>query len=161
MTGTVLRLVVALLLPQVVGVGSAFATMGAVRDWYPSLVRPSFAPPSWVFGPVWTALYLMMGVAAFLVWQRGLARPDVRLALGLFVAQLVLNGLWSILFFGMRSPGLAFVEIVALWVLIVLTLWTFWRVSPLAGGLLVPYLAWVTFAAALNFGFWWLNRGAG
>ena len=123
-----------------------------------SLVRPSFAPPTWVFGPAWTTLYVMMGLAAFLVWQQGLARPDVRRALTLFGVQLVLNGLWSPLFFGLRAPGLALVEIVVLWFAILATLVAFWRTRRVAGGLLVPYLAWVTFATALNAGFWALNR---
>ena len=152
------RLLAFLLVPLLVGAGSGFMTAGAVRDWYPSLVRPSFAPPSWIFGPVWTLLYLMMGFAAYLVWQRGGGAAAARTALALFGAQLVLNGLWSVLFFGLRAPGLALVEIVVLWVAIAATLWAFWRIRPAAGALLVPYLAWVTFATALNAGFWWLNR---
>lgn len=153
-----LRLLAFLLVPLLVGAGSGFVTAGAVREWYPSLVRPSFAPPSWVFGPVWTALYLMMGLAAWLVWRKAGSDPAGRVALGLFALQLVLNGLWSLLFFGLRAPGLALVEIVVLWVAIAATLRGFWRIDAAAGWLLVPYLAWVTFATALNAGFWWLNR---
>lgn len=153
-----LRLLAFLLVPLLVGAGSGFVTAGAVREWYPSLVRPSFAPPSWVFGPVWTALYLMMGLAAWLVWRKAGSDPAGRIALGLFALQLVLNGLWSLLFFGLRAPGVALVEIVVLWVAIAATLRGFWRIDAAAGRLLVPYLAWVTFATALNAGFWWLNR---
>ena len=149
-----------LAVPVVVGAGSGFATMGGVRDWYPTLVRPSFAPPTWVFGPVWTTLYLMMGFAAWLVWQRRGTGAQVRTALVLFTVQLVLNALWSPLFFGLRSPGLALAEIVVLWWAILATLVVFWKVRPVAGGLLVPYLAWVSFATILNAGFWLLN-GAG
>jgi tryptophan-rich sensory protein len=153
-----LRLLAFLLVPLLVGAGSGFVTTGAVRDWYPTLVRPSFAPPSWVFGPVWTALYLMMGFAAWLVWRKAGSDPAGRVALGLFAVQLVLNGLWSLLFFGLRAPGLALIEIVVLWVAIAAMRRGFWRVDAAAGWLLVPYLAWVTFATALNAGFWWLNR---
>lgn len=153
-----IRLLAFLLGPLVVGAGSGLMTASAVRDWYPTLVRPSFAPPSWVFGPVWTLLYLMMGLAAYLVWRRGAATRATRIALALFVGQLVLNGLWSVLFFGLRAPGLALIEIVVLWAAIVATLWMFWRVRRIAGVLLIPYLAWVTFATALNAGFWALNR---
>lgn len=153
-----IRLLAFLLVPLLVGAGSGFLTGGAVRDWYPSLVRPSFAPPSWVFGPVWTALYLMMGLAAWFVWRKAGSSPAGRVALGLFALQLVLNGLWSVLFFGLRAPGPALIEIVVLWAAIAATLRAFWRIDAGAGWLLVPYLAWVTFATALNAGFWWLNR---
>ena len=134
----------------------AFVTISEVRDWYPTLVKPSWNPPSWVFGPVWTTLYVMMAIAAWLVWRR-VDRPGGRVALGLFGAQLVLNFLWSWLFFGLHSPGLAGVEIVALWVLLGLTIAAFSRVHRVAAALLVPYWAWVTFATALNLTIWRLN----
>lgn len=153
------RLIVCILVPQLVGLTSGLVTVSAVREWYVTLVRPSFAPPTWVFGPVWTAIYLIMGIAAFVVWQRGLGTPLVRLALGVFVAQLALNWLWSVLFFGMRAPGVALLEIVLLWALIAWCMILFFRVRTVAGALMVPYLAWVTFATALNFEFWRLNRG--
>jgi len=122
------------------------------------LVKPSFNPPSWVFGPVWTLLYILMGIAAFLVWQKGWDSRFVRAALVLFAVQLILNGMWSILFFGMQSPGLALVEIAILWLSILATLLLFWRVVPFGGMLLLPYAAWVTFAAVLNGSIWILNR---
>jgi len=153
-------LVVAVLLPLGVGVLGSLVTVGAVRDWYPTLVRPSFAPPSWVFGPVWTALYMMMGVASWLVWRRGLARPEVRSALTIYAVQLAFNLAWSWLFFGLRQPLLALIEIVVLLVLIGWCTLRFAAVSPAAAALLVPYLAWVAFASALNGAFWWLNRTA-
>jgi len=156
--GSVLRFTVALAVPLFVGLISGMATSRGVRDWYPTLVKPPFNPPSWVFAPVWTLLYLMMGGAAFLVWQRGLESPGVRLALGLFLFQLLLNGLWSILFFGMRAPGLAMVDVVLLWMAIAGAMVSFWQVSPVAGLLLAPYQAWVTFAAVLNGAIWVLNR---
>jgi tryptophan-rich sensory protein len=151
-------LVVAVLLPLGVGALGALATSASVRTWYPTLVRPSFAPPSWVFGPTWTALYIMMGVASWLVWREGLARPDVRSALALYGVQLVFNLAWSWLFFGLRQPLVALVDIVVLLALVALTARRFAPVSRTAAGLMLPYLAWVAFATALNGAFWWLNR---
>lgn len=156
--GTMARLLVAVGGPLLVGGLSGFATARGVEDWYPTLAKPFFNPPAWVFGPVWTALYLMMGVAAFLVWQKGTDRDLVLTGLTLFAVQLALNGLWSVIFFGMRLPGYAFAEIILLWVAIVATLVWFWRSAPAAGFLMAPYLAWVTFAAILNGSIWVLNR---
>lgn len=153
-----LKLIIAVSVPLAVGGLSGFATSGGVATWYPTLTQPSFNPPPWVFGPTWTLLYIMMGVATFLVWREGFATGGVKLALTLFVVQLALNGFWSILFFGLRSPGWALVEIIALWFAIIATAALFWRVVPLAGMLLLPYLAWVTFATVLNASLWWLNR---
>jgi tryptophan-rich sensory protein len=108
---TLTRFAIALVAPLLVGGLSGFSTARGVRDWYPALVKPSFNPPSWVFGPVWTLLYVMMGIAAFLVWQKGWESGAVKTALAFFAIQLILNGLWSIFFFGLRSPGLALVDI--------------------------------------------------
>jgi tryptophan-rich sensory protein len=154
----VLRFLICIVVPLLVGGLSGIATARGVREWYPSLVKPAFNPPAWIFGPMWTLLYVMMGVAAFLVWQQGWSVRTVRLALALFAWQLILNGLWSILFFGMQSPGLAFVEIILLWLSILATVVVFWRVTGVAGMLLLPYAAWVTFAAVLNGSLWVLNR---
>lgn len=137
------------LLPGVVG------SLFPPGEWYATLRKPAWNPPSWVFGPVWTTLYILMGVAAWLVWDRH--RRAARAALTLFVVQLVFNAAWSWLFFGLRSPGLAFAEIVVLWALILATTIAFWRLRPTAGALLLPYLAWVTFAAVLNATLWQLN----
>ena len=153
-----IALVVAVLLPVAVGVLGSFATVSAVREWYPTLVRPSFAPPNWLFGPVWTALYVMMGVASWLAWRQGAARPEVRSALAIYGVQLAFNLAWSWIFFGLRQPFVALVEIVVLLALIAMTALRFAAVSRPAAVLLVPYLAWVAFATALNAGFWWLNR---
>ena len=152
------KLVIAVALPVAVGALSGFATARGVSTWYPTLVKPAFNPPAWVFGPVWTALYVMMGVAAYLVWRQGLGTGGVKVALMAFLIQLGLNGLWSILFFGMQEPGWALGEIVLLWAAIGVTVVLFWRASPAAGALLLPYLAWVSFAAVLNASLWWLNR---
>jgi len=151
------RFLISVALPLLVGGLSGFATARGVQEWYPSLTKPPFNPPSWVFGPVWTLLYVMMGVAAYLVWQKGWESETVRVALALFLVQLILNGLWSVLFFGMQSPALAFAEILLLWVAIAGTIVWFWRVSPTAGILLLPYIAWVSFAAVLNGSLWYLN----
>jgi tryptophan-rich sensory protein len=129
------------------------AASGSVRSWYPALVKPAWSPPSWVFGPVWTVLYAMMAVAAWLVWrQAGWGG-----ALALFGVQLALNAAWSPLFFGLHRIDLALADIVLLWAAIVATTVAFWKVTPVAGWLLVPYLLWVTFAMALNFALWRLN----
>ncbi|MCJ7630404.1 MAG: tryptophan-rich sensory protein [Longimicrobiales bacterium] len=156
--GNFIRLAISVVTPLAVGGLSGFATARGVQEWYPTLVKPSFNPPSWVFGPVWTLLYLMMGIAAFLVWQKGWETGAVKTALALFAIQLILNGLWSVLFFGLRMPGLAFAEILLLWVSIGGTMVLFWRLAPVAGMLLLPYEAWVTFAAVLNGAIWALNR---
>ncbi len=124
--------------------------------WYASLAKPSWNPPSSVFGPVWTLLYVFMGTAAWFVWkERGFF--GARWALSLFGIQLALNALWSYLFFGLHDPMLAFAEIVALWIAILATMVSFWRVRLIAGALLLPYLCWVSFAAALNYQIWRLN----
>lgn len=127
--------------------------------WYASIVKPSWNPPSWVFGPVWTLLYCMMATAAWLVWQRGGWHVQKR-ALGLYLVQWALNALWTPLFFGLHRPGLAFVEIMALYVAVLATLVAFWQVRRVAGLLLVPYILWMTLATALNFTIWQLNRSA-
>jgi benzodiazapine receptor len=133
-----------------------FWTFQAIPTWYQEIAKPSWTPPSWLFGPVWTALYAAMGVAAWLVWRRGGWNAQ-RGALTLFLVQLALNAAWSGLFFGLRNPGLGMAEIVVLWIAILLTLLAFRRASATAAWLFVPYLGWVTFAAALNFSIWRLN----
>lgn len=153
-----LQLIASLILPLGVGALAGIATSSAVRDWYPGLAKPAFNPPAWVFGPVWTVLYVLMGITLYLIWREGWHRPEVRVAVILFLAQLGLNGAWSILFFGLHSPALALLDIAALWGFIVATVVASWRVVPLAGVLLLPYLAWVSFAAVLNASIWWLNR---
>mgnify|MGYP002152814563 CR=1 FL=1 len=137
-------------------VGSIF-TAPAITGWYEMLEKPALNPPSWVFGPAWTTLYLLMGIAAFLVWRRGFGRRDVKIALLAFAVQLVLNAIWSILFFGLRSPGWALAEIIVLWAAIITTTILFRRVSRPAAYLMLPYILWVAFAAYLNWAIWTLN----
>jgi tryptophan-rich sensory protein len=133
--------------------GSASVQAG---PFYTQLLRPDWAPPPAIFGPVWTVLYVLMGIAAWLVWRVGGFRA-ARSALTLYLVQLALNALWTWLFFGWHRGALAFADIIVLWALIVATLIAFWRIRPLAGALLVPYLLWVSFAAALNYSVWQLN----
>jgi len=138
------------------GIG-AIAAVNA-EQFYAQLVKPTWAPPAGVFGPVWTGLYCLMGIAAWQAWRRrGFA--DATSALSLFIIQLALNALWSWLFFGWHLGAASFVEVLVLWALILATLVAFWRITPWAGALLIPYLAWVSFAAALNFATWRLNPG--
>jgi translocator protein len=138
-------------------VGS-FATVRSIPTWYKGLAKPSFNPPGWLFGPAWMVLYLLMAVAAWLVWKQGLGAAGVKLALAVFLAQLILNALWSILFFGLRSPLAGLVEIVVLWLAILATIVLFFRVSVPAGFMLLPYIAWVSFAAVLNAAIFGLNH---
>jgi len=126
------------------------------KSFYGLLVQPGWAPPSWVFGPVWTLLYTLMGIAAWLVWRSGGFRTR-RWALALFLVQLAFNGVWTWLFFAWKLGALAFADILLLWLLVAATLVAFWRVRRIAGALLVPYLVWVSFAAALNYSVWRLN----
>ena len=139
-------------------IAAAIGGAASVRagPFYVQLVRPDWAPPPDVFGPVWTVLYALMGIAAWLVWRVGGFRA-ARTALTLFLVQLVVNALWSWLFFGWHLGGAAFADIVLLWVLVIATLVAFWRVRPVAGMLLIPYLLWVSFASALNYSVWQLN----
>lgn len=130
-------------------IGSAF-TLPQIPTWYAQLNKPSFNPPNWIFGPVWSTLYLLMAVAAWLVWRRA-GWSTARVALGLFCFQLMLNTVWSILFFGLESPATSAVDVVLLWVTILATIIGFWRYDRVAACLLVPYLAWVGFASVLNF----------
>lgn len=135
---------------------SATAVFVKTGGWYAELAKPAWNPPSWLFGPVWTTLYIMMAVAAWLVWQRGGWKAQ-RLPLTLYLVQWALNALWTPLFFGLQRPGLAFAEILVLLAAIIATLIAFWRVSRGAGLLLMPYALWTTFAAVLNFTIWRMN----
>lgn len=149
-------LVVAILICLAVGGIGGMVTTPQIPGWYADLAKPAWTPPDWIFGPVWTLLYLMMAVAAWLVWRQA-GFSGAKLPLTLFAVQLALNSLWSVLFFGLQNPGAAAVEIILLWAAILATLVGFWKRSKWAGGLLVPYLAWVSYAAALNVAIWRLN----
>jgi tryptophan-rich sensory protein len=131
-----------------------FATQNSIDTWYATLDKPSWNPPNWLFGPVWTLLYIMMGIAAWLVWK---TKDRIGPAMVLFGVQLVFNLAWSLIFFGLRSPGWALIEVAFLWGSVLLTMLAFFGRQTVAGWLFVPYLAWVSFAAVLNFAIWSLN----
>lgn len=169
-TNNLPKLIVAIAISESAGIIGSVFTMPSIQTWYAALAKPTINPPAWIFAPVWTILFALMGIAAFLVWKNGLNRQDVKIALGIFVGQLALNTLWSIIFFGMHNPGLAFLEIIFLWLAIIWTTIVFYKTSPpssgiwtteghgkLAAYLLVPYILWVSFAAYLNYSVWMLN----
>ena len=139
------------------GIGSLF-TFKAIPTWYPGLKKPKYTPPNQVFGPVWTTLYILIGISIFFIWQKGLSGNNVLLAFALFWVQLVFNALWSIVFFGMKSKGGGVLIIILLWFLILATIITSFRVSIWSGVLLLPYIIWVSVATYLNVGIWWLNK---
>ena len=142
-----------------IGYLSGIATQSSIKTWFPTLIKPSFNPPNWLFAPVWSLLYTMMGVAAGLVWSRiEYEKESVEKALKFFIIQLALNALWSVLFFGLQNPMLALIEIVLLWLMIYETYIKFGKIDKIAGYLFVPYILWVSFAAILNASLWWLNR---
>lgn len=143
-------LLIALVVPQLAGgIGSLF-TSPQIPGWYATLKTSPLNPPSWVFAPVWTTLFLLMGIAAFLVWKQGWGREAVKQALQVFVLQLALNTLWSFLFFGLQNPLAALIELVFLWLTILWTIVAFYKVSRIAAYLLIPYILWVSFALYLN-----------
>lgn len=167
------RLCAAIAICELAGLVSLPLTAGSDRGWYSALARPALNPPSWIFGPVWTLLYALMGIAAFIVWEKMSGRTAIgkiiddtfhrkakrsrARALRIFAIQLALNAIWSIIFFGAKNPGAALIDIALLWIAILLTIILFYRISRTAAFLMIPYLLWVSFAAYLNFGIWWLN----
>ncbi len=176
----IVKLVISILICEGAGIIGSFFTAPAIKTWYASLEKPVFSPPNWVFAPVWTILFLLMGISLYLVWLKNwnVKAPEnesvkkawnpisTKLWLGswkeenavaIFVLQMVLNILWSIIFFGLKSPAAAFVEILMLWFAILYTIVNFYRISKLAAYLLIPYIIWVSLAAVLNFSVWWLN----
>ena len=157
MSKTFTRISIAVVVCLMVGYLSSFATQSSIDSWYVTLNKPSFNPPNWIFAPVWTLLYIGMGVAAGLVWARGFYHKWVQTALYHFAFQLMFNALWSVVFFGFQKPFWALMVILTLLVLIVLTIKWFRVVSKVAAWLMVPYLAWVCFATVLNFSIWTLN----
>ncbi len=151
------KLVIAIFVSEFAGIIGSVFTMPSITGWYAGIVKPAINPPAWIFGPVWTTLFVFMGIAAFLVWKKGLERQDVKIALSIFAGQLVLNTLWSIIFFGLHSPGGALIEIVFLWLAILATIIAFAKISKPAAWLLLPYILWVSFAGYLNYSLWILN----
>jgi len=155
-----IMLAVSILICLAAGIIGSLFTMPAIAGWYATLAKPFFSPPNWAFGPVWTILYILMGTSLYLVWSKDSMKKGVKgkaLAMKVFAVQLALNVLWSILFFGLRSPVLGFAGIVALWISIAATMYLFRKIDRKAFWLLVPYIVWVSIAAALNFSVWMMN----
>jgi benzodiazapine receptor len=151
------KLVISIAACQAAGLIGSIFTFQAIPTWYATLTKPSFNPPSWIFGPVWTTLYTLIGIALYLIWQKGVGKKVVRRAVRIFVTQLVLNALWSIIFFGLKDLLLALFEILVLLGFIVASIIQFYRIDKRAACLLLPYLAWSSFATYLTFFIWALN----
>jgi tryptophan-rich sensory protein len=151
------KLAGSIIICQLAGLAGSIFTRPAISTWYAGLVKPSFNPPNWVFAPVWITLYILMGISLYLVIRKGWNSPGVKKASMIFVVQLILNALWSFVFFGLHSPGAGMLVIVILWAAILLSLINFIRVRKIAGYLLLPYLLWVSFAAVLNLWIFLLN----
>jgi benzodiazapine receptor len=156
MKKTILAIIISIIIAQLAGAIGSIFTASNIETWYVFLEKPSFAPPSWLFAPAWITLYTLMGIAAFLVWQKR-EMAKAKSALYFYFTQLLLNAIWSIAFFGLQSPFLGFLVIIILWLLILITLVKFWKIRSLAGVLFIPYIIWVSFAAVLNFAVWQLN----
>jgi translocator protein len=149
------KLVIAILIPQVSGVLGALVTVSSVGSWYQTINKPSFNPPSWIFGPVWTSLYIMIGISLYLMWKSN--HPFKKKAMWLFGIQMVLNALWSPAFFGLESPLLGLIVVIPLWVSILACIKVFKPISNLAAYIFIPYFLWVSFATLLNASIWYLN----
>ncbi len=152
-----MKLFISILIPLLVGAISGYFTSSGVNGWFAVANKPWFNPPNWIFAPVWTTLYLLMGIALFLVWRSEADKTIKQTAIILFAVQLTLNFFWSIIFFKLQQPGWAFAEIICMWVIILLTILWFGKISSTAAWLLVPYISWVSFAAILNYSIWRLN----
>jgi tryptophan-rich sensory protein len=153
----IVKLLLAIIICQAAGFAGSVFTTPSIATWYVTLQKPSFAPPNWIFAPVWITLFTLMGISLYLVWSKGLEKKKVKIAISIFAAQLVLNIIWSILFFGLHSPAYAFAEIIILWIAIALTIFKFSKISRNATLVLLPYIIWVSIAAYLNYSIWILN----
>ena len=152
------KLLTSIIFVQVAGLLGSVATFTSINGWYKTLVKPSFNPPNWIFGPVWTVIYVLIGAALFLIWDKGLQKKKVRVAIWLFIVHLFVNVGWSVVFFGMHSIFGGFVGALVLWTFIVALIWKFYEINKWAAFLLVPYILWTSFAVVLNTAFWLLNR---
>ncbi len=152
-----IKLIISIAIPVLIGGLSGFFTASGVYSWYQTIQKPSWNPPSWIFAPVWTTLYVMMGISLFLVWKADATAQIKRKAIVLFSIQLALNFSWSLIFFSLQQPGWALVEIIVMWFFILLTILAFAPINRIAAWLLVPYISWVSFATILNYTLWKLN----
>jgi len=151
------KLILSILVVFVAGSIGTLSTISELTTWYAALTKPDWTPPNWAFGPIWSTLYVLMGIALFLVWRKGLERKDVKFAIIIFVVQLVLNVLWSVVFFGMHSIFSGFILILILWIAIFANIIAFYVISKPAGLILIPYLIWVSIASYLNYSVYLLN----
>lgn len=159
MKNRVKKILICILICIAVGISASIATQSSISTWYPHLEKPFFNPPNWIFAPVWTLLYILMGIAAGIIWNKKTLYPSaVSNGLWIFTIQLFLNALWSFLFFGMKNPLFAFIDILLLIAAILWAIRSFKTISKFASYLLIPYLLWVSFAAILNISIWWLNK---
>jgi tryptophan-rich sensory protein len=154
----IIKAFILVIICEIIGFTSGIATAEGVTNWFQTIEKPFFNPPSWLFAPVWTTLYALMGVSAALVWHQGIEKKEVKQALILFGIQLVLNFFWSFLFFKYHLLLVAFIEIITLLTFIILTAIQFYKIHKTAGLLMIPYILWVSFASVLNFSLWWLNK---
>jgi tryptophan-rich sensory protein len=152
------KLLLSILACEGAGIIGSLFTFSAIPTWYATLVKPSFSPPNWLFGPVWTTLYLLMAIAMYLIWKKGLKKKNIRQSFNLFLIHLGINAGWSIVFFGLHSILGGMVMIIILWSFILLLIRDFYRINKIAAYVLVPYLVWVSFASFLNFSLLVLNR---
>jgi translocator protein len=153
-----IKLIIAIAIPLIIGAVGSYFTIPEIKGWYTTIQKPSFNPPNGVFGPVWTTLYILLGIALFLVWKSTAATSIKQYAIALFIIQLLANFFWSILFFNQHQVGWALVDIVFLWVSILFTIIAFAKINTLSAWLLVPYISWVSFAMILNYSIWMLNK---
>ncbi|HUQ97638.1 MAG TPA: TspO/MBR family protein [Chitinophagaceae bacterium] len=151
------RLLISVLIPVFVGLLSGFFTASGVKGWFQTITKPGWNPPNWVFAPVWTTLYILMGIALYLIWQRQTNATQKKQAIIFWIVQLILNAAWSFLFFQQHAIGLALIEIILLWIAIFITILLFARINKTAAWLLVPYISWVSFASLLTYAIWRLN----
>ena len=153
----IIKLVISILIPLIAGFIGSIATFDGITNFFNVLNKPAWTPPSWAFAPIWTTLFILMGIALFLVWRKGFERRDVKIAMAVFGIQIILNILWSVIFFGLRSITGGLIEIIILWVAILVNIIVFYRISKVAGLLLVPYIIWVTIASYLTYTVFLLN----
>lgn len=150
------KLAVSLIIPLAIGFTGSFFTSSSVNTWYTTLNKPSFNPPNWIFAPVWTTLFILIGISFYIAWSKGFSMPK-RLPVIIYFLNLILNLLWSLLFFGLKTPLIAFIEIIVLWIIIIVNIIIFYRISKASGILMIPYLLWVSFASVLNYFIYHLN----
>ncbi|MBD3311125.1 MAG: tryptophan-rich sensory protein [Candidatus Magasanikbacteria bacterium] len=152
------RLLISLVLPQLAGLLGSFFTASSIPSWYTTIEKPFFTPPNWLFGPVWISLYILMGISVYLIWQKAEKNKKAKKLVWLFWVHLIFNATWSIVFFGLQNIGLAFLNIIIIWILILVLMWKFEKINKVSAWLLVPYMLWVSYATVLNLAIWFLNK---